>query len=183
MSDRTARRDACDLAPHSHLAVLQALGRGLDPRVVYEFGSGEGSTRAFLDRAQFQRLTKLVSFESDPAWAARMRDTVRDSRWEIVECSPRAMVQVAARRDDRPDLAFVDNADWIARWAVLLADLAPIYVLHDAENAIYDGVTALFDHKIFLSPIPDQPATALLSDQAFPAALIAAVADLPRLAR
>src|SRR5215471_20763089 len=68
--------------PYStHLPVLVGLSRMLCIRRVAEFGCGQFSTTAFLNREAFPQLEQLDSFENDPGWIESMRATVgNDSR-------------------------------------------------------------------------------------------------------
>ena len=60
----------------THIPILLGLARCRPVVSVLEFGCGEISTRAFLDRRYFPDLQCLESYENDAVWAERLQSQI-----------------------------------------------------------------------------------------------------------
>lgn len=163
----------------SHLPVLRLCATLFQIRHVIEFGLGEFSTRAFLDRLCFPHLDRLVSYEDDPVWADRAAAPLgRDPRWDVRVhahkdrelAAARFVADVSANRTaEGADLALVDNGirgDCRRRVSDALrggAGFAGVALLHDANDKRNGPIAATWPHRLLLRPVPRAPATAVLS--------------------
>ena len=121
----------------SHLAILERFGEAVR---VLELGSGEMSTKRFLDRAFFPRLSSLTVIEDDPEWAARIP---MDPRVEAVYSG-----SIGHFLREQPqsfwafDLIFIDNSRTVterveAIKAVVDAKPLGVVVIHDFDCPSY----------------------------------------------
>lgn len=150
-------------AGDSHLPCLYAVGEGLRPRRVVEYGPGLASTPAFLDRARFRELESLISYEDSQAWYDRLGSEVSsDPRWEL-RFVERGNTCFQAGCPAGTELAFVDAGTADARVALLVAlrSQVPVVVLHDYDGpAVYREAAELWPHRLVYDRTA--PATAIL---------------------
>lgn len=130
-----------ELTPYaSHAPVLIAIGKQHAIRDVTEFGGGAWSTRLFLSREVFPLVLRLETYESDPAWSAKIRKKVKDGRSVVIDMTLDEMPFVPA---NGADLVFVDCSadtveplDYTTRLAILERQESSgcIVVMHDTEH-------------------------------------------------
>jgi hypothetical protein len=113
-----------------------------DAKSVLELGMGRYSTPMFLDREIFPFLTRLVSIESDPAWAK----PATDPRHEV-HAYPEPIEPLLRTFDlEQFDLIFVDNSDSADRRIATLKYISsrrPLkakVLVHDWER-YHDAIT------------------------------------------
>ncbi len=124
----------------SHLPVLRFIGQHFDVWSVLELGSGEFSTKCFLDREMFPKLEIFLSLDDDANWAKKIRkEHGNDARFNQkvitsdAEFTGTLYKEIPARKDD---VIFVDysmNAETVCKLAVK----GQIIVIHDFEYKPY----------------------------------------------
>lgn len=110
----------------SHLPVLRALVKLIEPSSVVEFGAGAYSTPFFLSLP----IERLWSVETDPAWATRAQST--DSRHTVSTTAPSLADY---------DLVFIDDGKTPSQREdtirTVLSEPHPPVVIHDVEVPEY----------------------------------------------
>jgi glycosyltransferase involved in cell wall biosynthesis len=145
----------------THLPVLKAIGKLLNPHRIIEFGCGIHSTSCFLDRIYFPKLEKLDSFESDHEWYDKCIVKYKDDpRLQLFYSTEQESLKLASSY--KYDLAFVDGATFAMRVPTVAyaKALAPVIILHDVEN--YPDALKLFKFTYVYKELV--PWTAVLSD-------------------
>jgi len=117
----------------THVPVLQAMGKLLNPRRVLEFGTGFYSTLTFLNRDYYAGLKVLHAVESDPNWVKHIRQFSDDKRLRYVE-HPATLVDY--------DMVFVDNGQTedervVVLRALMAGDVTCPVIIHDSERQAY----------------------------------------------
>lgn len=113
---RVTRQGPTSVAPYgSHVPILMALGRIIQPRTILELGSGFSSTPLFLDLRYFPSVERLTTIETDPSWMDQLRQEIEvHPRWD-----PQLIGTSMAQWLDDPeiktriqsyDLIFVDDS-------------------------------------------------------------------------
>jgi hypothetical protein len=135
----------------THLPVLIGLARIRNVRRVLEFGCGQYSTLAFLNRTAFPDLEVLHSYENNAAWHAKIKRVAGgDPRFHLtyVERLMHKAVQSQIVRDY--DLVFIDDSfNSRQRSATIRAVAAarpPLAVVHDFETLAYRRALNGFPH-------------------------------------
>lgn len=142
----------------THLPVLELMKR-TNIRRVLELGSGEYSTKKFLE---FPDLEKLFSYEDDTEWFLLMNN-LKDRRF--ITFLEKDLVKVVGEIDlNFFDLIFVDCCQYPEERVAVIKKLAEqrpkaIVIIHDFENKLYQA-EAKFDHKIVYDELV--PNTAIL---------------------
>ena len=116
----------------SHIPVLISLNSHWNIKRVLEIGSGELSTKLFLNTLCFPRLTSLVSVEDDPEWIDKLK--LKDHRLEWRSTVPAALYDY--------DLIFVDGPQdeekRVKTIHYVMREVVPaVIVIHDIENKLY----------------------------------------------
>jgi len=142
----------------THLPVLELMKRTNIKRIL-ELGSGEYSTKKFLE---FPDLERLDSYEDDEIWF----DTIRKLKDVRLDMNlEKDLVKVVGELDlDFYDLIFVDCSKSPEERVAVIKEIVKqhpkaIVVIHDFENKIYQA-EAKFDHKIIYDELV--PNTAIL---------------------
>lgn len=138
----------------SHTPVLVAIARLLPIRSILECGSGQYSTKLFLDRALFPHLRRLTSFEDDARWAERVRAEVgHDPRVKIIDTGG-PVADAVSRLDVRGyDLIFIDDSCSVSARAQTIRAVAtqqpPLacVVIHDFEVLQYRVAASPWKHR------------------------------------
>ena len=152
----------------THVPILVAIGCLLPVRRVLELGSGRYSTDLFLNRASFPALTKLVSLETDPEWAAQVECRhEREARLDLRVVTP-PMADAIRRRDIADvDLIFIDDSTDAASRCATISTVAQmvennqLVVIHDFELREYQDAAKSFAWKhCFLTSNPATGVTA-----------------------
>jgi predicted O-methyltransferase YrrM len=156
MVDRRRGRQPVSAAPFAtHGPVLVGLARLREVRRVLELGSGLVSTPMFLDRAAFPVVDELVSYEDDPAWAARVAEHAGADerlRLHVVASVPDAVPDDL----DGFDLVLVDDSLTYADRARTVRAVAArrpagaVVAIHDYEHRQYAAAARGFDavHRV-----------------------------------
>lgn len=141
----------------THLALLRAIGRVLNPRHVLEFGAGYFSTGVFLDRDCYPVLITLDSIEQQETWRETIRGMFKDKR-----------LFLSPRRPDTPldnyDLIFIDDGQSAIERVETIKQVVqarppcPV-IIHDFENPVYRHAA---DFDWVLEYDRETPHTALL---------------------
>ena len=131
------------------------------------------STRAFLDRAIFPRLTHLISYEDSQVWCDRLRQELpTDPRWQLRQ------ITAGNYGAEAPflagfNLAFVDTGNADSRVLLvghILRGIAPIVVLHDYDGPqTYRDAANRWAHRVVYTKV--SPQTAVVSAQPLPPAV------------
>lgn len=128
------------LQPYAtHIPVLATLCLILRPRVVVELGSGDYSTKFFLDRKCCPSLERLISLENDVNWSERVLDPIRDPRLEAHVFDGPMCGALGCLNREQPDLVFIDDS--VGRWErartvsayLSRQGLTGVVVIHDCE--------------------------------------------------
>lgn len=113
----------------THLPILRGLCNLISPRNVLEFGAGKFSTPFFLSVTSVE---KLVSVETDPEWARKVKEACPDSRLTVRKTAPNP-------KDF--DLVFIDDGHYpperVKTIRKVLSKEHPPVVIHDAEVPEY----------------------------------------------
>jgi len=148
----------------THLPVLKAIPRLWPIQRVAEFGSGLYSTPTFLDREVYPDLKFLWSNESDLEWARQHQPKEKyDPRYSPTYFSEELAIAEMIRMG-QADLVLVDGATEKMRpvTAIAASVIAPLIVLHDAENESYRRAIDFFPRRYIYQR--ETPWTAVLSD-------------------
>jgi len=144
----------------THLPVLEFIKRVSNIKRILELGSGEYSTKKFLE---FPNLEILDSYEDDEIWFNAMKK-IRDKRLSLY--LKKDMVKVVEDLGlDFYDLIFIDCCKFPEKRAAVIKEIAEqhpkkaIVIIHDFENKLYQA-EAKFEHKIVYDEI--LPHTAIL---------------------
>ena len=147
------------LAPYSevpyatHLPVLLGLGHLLHLRRIVEFGCGDFSTVAFLDRAAFPEVVSLASYENHLEWHARVAAKVAgDPRVTLSAVHGLMHPVVASAPVVDADLVFIDDSFSLEERAATIRDVArrpgrAAVVIHDFEQRDYQEAAAAMPHR------------------------------------
>lgn len=146
------RRPPASIDPNStHIDILNMCLKSLNspdqgPKLVYEFGCGDFSTKAIRRVVDVDDQYRLVTFESNLEWAERVQQSLGVSErheWEVISESNswhRALVRRQMSLSERIDgssldIAFIDSSPWDSRTIALLAtrDIASLVVVHDVD--------------------------------------------------
>jgi predicted O-methyltransferase YrrM len=143
-----------ELAAATHLPVLVGLGRLFPVRTVLEFGAGNFSTLAFLDRGLFPAVERVLSFETDPDWKRRVEAHAGGDERLTVALIGEDVPRTAAECDFSAfDLVFVDNGPSAAireqtiKEVVAHANEWKLVVVHDFEHLSYQRATKAARHR------------------------------------
>lgn len=128
----------------THLPVLLGVGHLVQARRILEFGSGNHSSLAFLDRECFPHVEHVDSFENDPEWGASIAaKAAHDSRFRM-QMLDGAVAQAVANVDlESYDMVFIDDSVTSAeRSATIRAVVArvptrAVVIVHDFEHPPY----------------------------------------------
>jgi hypothetical protein len=138
----------------THLPILASLGQLVKPKKILELGSGNYSSRLFLDTSYFQFVEKVDSFENDERWAAAVLKNVgSDHRFNLTCDEKHISIQVADLNLEDYDLIFIDDSiDSIQRSATikLIASKKPsraICVVHDFDHYPYRDALSGFKNR------------------------------------
>lgn len=160
----------------THIPVLIGLAAIRPIRRVLEFGCGHYSTKTFLDRSAFPDLKELRSVENDQAWAATMREAVKEDSRCVVTVVNGAMCDSVEKFDvESFDLILVDDSTNAEQRAATIRALSafhplnPWLVIHDYEVEEYCRASAGFAQRFTFKAY--NPHTGLISNSAFPSAL------------
>ena len=148
----------------THLPILVALGVIIPIRRVLEFGCGQFSTLAFLDRTVFPDLMQVDSYEDDPDWSQRMVNAIsHDPRFRLQLVPHPVSTSAAQVLLEGYDLIFIDDSTcWQDRAATIrqVADRCSSsshVVIHDYEVQPYREAAILFPHRFGFTAL--NPAT------------------------
>jgi hypothetical protein len=133
----------------SHVPVLAAVAQAFHVRSVVEFGAGKFSTSAFLDRALFPDLERLISVETNGEWATSAGGD--DPRHRMMLCERETDFFSSEVSEAAYDLAFVDGPLETRPLIIPAASaLAPLVVVHDAEQKpLNELLLATYRHVVF----------------------------------
>jgi hypothetical protein len=160
----------------THIPVLIGLA-GIRPiRRVLEFGCGHYSTKTFLDRSLFPELEALQSVETDPTWAATMRETVEsDPRCTVTDVSGKTCAAVQKFDLEAFDLILVDDSTNAEDRAATIRALSnyqpsnPWLVIHDYEVEEYRNASSAFKQRFTFRAY--NPHTGLVSNSGLTSAV------------
>lgn len=137
----------------THIPILLSVPRWRSVKAVLEFGCGDISTRAFLDRQYFPDLQRMESFENDAAWAERLRKQIgTEPRLNLHLVAGAVASSVAALDLEQFDLIFIDDSvTGQERSATIRAVAAKrprraVVVIHDFEFLPYRVASRSFRH-------------------------------------
>ncbi len=137
----------------THIPILLSVSRWRPVKAVLEFGCGDISTRAFLDRSYFPQLQRLESYENDAAWAERLRNLIgHEPRLNLHLVDAAVASSVAALDLEQFDLIFIDDSvTGQERSATIRAVAAKcprraVVVIHDFEFLPYRVASRSFRH-------------------------------------
>jgi hypothetical protein len=158
--------------PYStHVPILLAAARWWPVREVLEFGCGDFSTRAFLNRRCFKELERVESYENDPEWAERIRQELgADPRLRLHPVNGAIADSVSRINLEEFDLVFVDDSTSTAERSATIQAVAakrpqrPVVVVHDFEQLEYRRAAKLFKHRCRFTGL--NPNTGVLWNQA-----------------
>lgn len=148
----------------THLPVLRMMAQHLTIRCVLEVGSGIYSTAEFLNPMVFAKLARLDSLESEPRWAAGIRERFQyDYRLSLKEVPIGSLCEIGVL--DRYDLIFIDNGKKDFERISIITTVAQrrptgIVVIHDFDHKSYRRAAQGFDHCRVC--IDQKPYTAIL---------------------
>ena len=130
----------------SHLPLLVELAKVFDIASVLEFGGGEFSTEAFLNRDLFPDLHRLDCVETDKRWNIRIGEKYRDPRLFMLSQYPGWPVAGYS-------LVFIDDGpseiERVITMNRVAAEKSPLVVIHDTEVEAYRGrLHLLFDNHV-----------------------------------
>lgn len=175
---RITMRRGKDEKYSSHQPLLISVARVMEIRRVVEFGSGLFSTTLFLDTNHFPHLQSLLSFEDNPEWFAKIvaeivpqeimykthlyKSADGNEKCRMCCCSEKDALLLSA--ECKADLVFVDGTSpkWRNSTAIHAKKIAPLVVMHDAENRRYSEAINAFKYRFLYKK--RIPYTALLSD-------------------
>lgn len=117
----------------SHQPALRGLARFTKICSVIEFGAGTYSTHLFLDREAFPCLETLVTVESSPEWAEKVR--TNDPRHKMTVMPPERFSDFT--KEMRADFVFLDCAPNGIRHSLKgqALTMAPIVGIHDSGES------------------------------------------------
>lgn len=127
----------------SHVPVLIALAKLVPFRRVLELGSGEHSTRLFLNRDLFPHVSAVRSIEDDVAWYEQVRSSLGgDPRLDYRLVAPPVAASASEFEAETFDLIFIDDSRGPAQRSSTIEALGrfarpeAIVVVHDFENRL-----------------------------------------------
>jgi hypothetical protein len=125
----------------SHLEVLKGMGAGIGS--VLELGSGDYSTRLFLDREYYPDLHLLYVLEPDPAWQAKLPNDPRivriheyDDKYDWPTFTDLILIDSGPEKRRLCDIEFIASCH-LPRVKV---------VIHDFEHEPYQKAALPFQH-------------------------------------
>lgn len=128
----------------THLPVLLGVGHLVQARRILEFGSGNHSSLAFLDRECFPHVEHVDSFENDPEWGAGIAaKAAHDSRFQMHLLDGAVAKAVADVDIESYDMIFIDDSVTSAersatiRAVVARAPARAVVIVHDFEHPPY----------------------------------------------
>ena len=139
----------------THFPVLWSLGRLRKIESVLEFGCGEISTKAFLNRDLFPHLKKLTTYENDQAWAERVKNSCSsDDRLEMNVVTGLVARFVPAIDVEQYDVIFIDDSVTARERSQTIDAVAmkspkrAIVVIHDFETRDYRIASRPLRHRV-----------------------------------
>jgi predicted O-methyltransferase YrrM len=155
----------------THIPILIGLSRLLKVKRVLEFGCGEFSTLAFLDRAIFTDLESLISLENDFLWKEKINALVKDDSRAILELINGSMSKAASQADlSEIDLIFIDDSvsgeqrvETIRKLTSKLSN-SRVAVIHDFEYKPYRQAVINVSHQFRFNAL--NPNTGVVWNQA-----------------
>jgi hypothetical protein len=155
----------------THIPILFAVARWRPLASVLEFGCGDISTRAFLDRRYFQRLQRLESYENDAAWVERLRRQIgTEPRLNLHFVDGAIASSVDAIDLEQFDLIFIDDSMTGEERSATIQAVAvkrprrAVVVIHDFEFLPYRIASRTFRHRFRFTGL--NPNTGLLWNEA-----------------
>ena len=138
----------------THIPILLAAARWRSLAAVLEFGCGDTSTRAFIDRRYFPELRRLESYENDATWAERLRRQIGpEPRLNLQFVDGPISAAVEAIDLEQFDLIFIDDSmTGEGRSSTIRAVAAKrprraLVVVHDFEYLPYRVAARSFRHR------------------------------------
>lgn len=160
VSPKVAPRHTNDYA--TLVPVLVGIGHVLRTKSVLELGAGRHSTTTFLNRTAFPDLSRLVSYEDDPTWAAQVEALAGyDQRLNLLLVSGVAPSVGRLSLADY-DLILVDDSHSMdKRIATIEAlsskhDVSCLVLIHDFEIPEYRGAASRFTHRFVFDALTPQ---------------------------
>ena len=151
----------------THIPILLAAARWRPLRAVLEFGCGEISTPAFLDRRYFPQLRRLESYENNATWAERVRHQVgTEPRLNLHLLDGAVASFVDAMELEQFDLILIDDSVNSDERSATIRSVAakrpvrPIVAVHDFEVPPYRAASRPFRHRFRFTAL--NPNTGLL---------------------
>ncbi|MEQ2005887.1 MAG: hypothetical protein ABMA26_03735 [Limisphaerales bacterium] len=155
----------------THIPILLAVARWRPLTTVLEFGCGDISTRAFLDRRFFPALQRLESYENDAAWAEHLRSSIGNEPRLNLHCVEGAIVSSVDAIDlEQFDLIFIDDSKTGEERSATIRAVAAkrphraIVAVHDFECLDYRIASRSFRHRFRFTGL--NPNTGLLWNEA-----------------
>lgn len=138
----------------THIPILLAMARWRPLAAILEFGCGDISTRAFLDRRYFPKLQRLESYENDGAWAERLSHQIgTEPRLNLHLVDGKVASSVEAIDLEQFDLIFIDDSMTSEERSTTIRSVAAqhprraVVVVHDFECLSYRVAAQAFQHR------------------------------------
>jgi hypothetical protein len=135
----------------THIPILIGLARLRPVRSILEFGCGNYSTLAFLDRAAFPHLERLYSVENDHSWAKTIQEAAKDDdRWTLQLVNGEVSAAVSDLQLESFDLILIDDSKTSLQRAATIRAVAhkqlqhPWIAVHDFEVEEYRRAASHF---------------------------------------
>jgi hypothetical protein len=163
----------------SHVPALCSLAESFKIETVLEYGGGDFSTSAFLNRRMFPDLTSLRTLENKEVWFEMLAERhFREHRFKLKLCPLDKMALAAAPDndlilidcDDHGDTA--DDGTWMPDYSVrcqlikAYEETCCIVVVHDSEEAPIAEAIADANYQYKTEYVPEYgPPTAVMSNR------------------
>ena len=153
----------------THLPVLLGISKIYKIKNVIEFGSGNYSTMAFLNRRAFPDLISLKFYENNLNWYKKISHILKDDeRAEPKYVEGEISNQIEPEMISQADLIFIDDSDNAISRSKTISKVCKyiedgIIIIHDFEVPIYVEKSKIIKHSYnFNSLIPN---TGILSNK------------------
>jgi hypothetical protein len=138
----------------THIPVLMALARLIPIRRVLEFGSGNYSTRTFLNSKAFPDVSTVHSIENDREWAQQISDLlISDPRLQLIVIDSPMSLYVPTIFGWKYELIFIDDSLSAEERAATIKQVAQhsspnsIIAIHDFEVLEYRRASRHWPHR------------------------------------
>ena len=138
----------------THLPLLKVIGFIFSVRNVLELGSGLYSTPLFCNPVYFSEIVKVQSYETDRAWAKKVRAFLMDNDILHLQHSTVPLAEVIPFLDlNAFDLIFVDDGHSLAERKATIQAVTEwhpfnLVLMHDYEQPAYQEASQGFDHVL-----------------------------------